>query len=316
MVNFNLARWLVDMGKGLLLGCGTECVPLGKSLICWWLQSLMNLAEDLSMIDPPARQPSFLDIRDLIFMNMYLDWYPDKLNVDDFWLGFTFLTLCSYLYHVIENRSVSFLREKCTHVMGMLTEKLINAPRFNGFLFCDATSHGLLKLLSHHVHLCLFNFVCIFNKLLPESDTSTSFLGTFITMGSAFFTSRIGEQDKHRIRTQENFVFAQCVLAFRNQTTTEPEISSFIVGNTYVCWILLGHLGFHLRKKCAQPYREQDWLEDLVRTSCALSLLRIFLSLITACHSQRWFCSECRSRGMAERSCVGLFQGFRTLVEQ
>jgi len=159
-------------------------------------------------------------------------------------------------------------------------------------------------------------FVCIFNKLLPESDTSTSFLGTFITMGSAFFTSRIGEQDKHRIRTQENFVFAQCVLAFRNQTTTEPEISSFIVGNTYVCWILLGHLGFHLRKKCAQPYREQDWLEDLVRTSCALSLLRIFLSLITACHSQRWFCSECRSRGMAERSCVGLFQGFRTLVEQ
>jgi len=106
-------------------------------------------------------------------------------------------------------------------------------------------------------------FVCIFNKLLPESDTSTSFLGTFITMGSAFFTSRIGEQDKHRIRTQENFVFAQCVLAFRNQTTTEPEISSFIVGNTYVCWILLGHLGFHLRKKCAQPYSEQDWLEDL-----------------------------------------------------
>ena len=200
--------------------------------------------------------------------------------------------------------------------MGMLTEKLINAPRFNGFLFCDATSHGLLKLLSHHVHLCLFNFVCIFNKLLPESDTSTSFLGTFITMGSAFFTSRIGEQDKHCIRTQENFVFAQCVLAFRNQTTTEPEISSFIVGNTYVCWILLGHLGFHLRKKCAQPYREQDWLEDLVRTSCALSLLRIFLSLITACHSQRWFCSECRSRGMAERSCVGLFQGFRTLVKQ
>jgi len=34
MVNFNLARWLVDMGKGMLLGCGTECVPLGKSLIC------------------------------------------------------------------------------------------------------------------------------------------------------------------------------------------------------------------------------------------------------------------------------------------
>jgi len=37
MVNLNLARWLadvLDMGKGMLLGCGTECVPLGKSLIC------------------------------------------------------------------------------------------------------------------------------------------------------------------------------------------------------------------------------------------------------------------------------------------
>jgi len=44
----------------------------------------MNLAEDLSMIDPPARQSSFLDFRELIFMNMYLDWYPDKLNVDGF----------------------------------------------------------------------------------------------------------------------------------------------------------------------------------------------------------------------------------------
>jgi len=54
-------------------------------------------------------------------------------------------------------------------------------------------------------------------------------------MGSGFFISRVGKQDKRRIRTQEKFVFAQYVLAFRNQIATEPEISSFIVGNTYVC---------------------------------------------------------------------------------
>lgn len=64
---------------------------------------------------------------------------------------------------------MSFLREKCTHVMGMLTERLINAlNRTPRLLFCDATSRGLLKLLSHHVRLCLFN-LCLHVQ-------STSFL--------------------------------------------------------------------------------------------------------------------------------------------
>jgi len=88
-------------------------------------------------------------------------------------------------------------------------------------------------------------------------------------MGSAFFTSRVGGQDRHRIRTQERFVFAQCVLAFRSWTATEPEIPSLIVGNTYVCSILLEHLASRLRIDRGQPYSEQDWLEDLELASAS-----------------------------------------------
>ena len=43
------------------------------------------------------------------------------------------------------------MRVKCTHVMGMLTEKLTNRiPRFNRFLFFDPTSRAET--------LCLFAY--------------------------------------------------------------------------------------------------------------------------------------------------------------